>query len=120
MALNIRVRDAESPAVLTVGGDVDLNTAPELLEALNGLVDAGRRALVVDLADVEFCDSSGLSVLVRVRNRLAELGGDLALARATPIVERVLEVTGLAEVFGTYRSVEDARTALGADPSRAV
>src|SRR5207248_7192898 len=87
----------------------DLTTAPELLQALTSLVDDGRRYLVVDLARLEFCDSSGLSVLVRVKNRLDEVGGEVALATPTPIVERVLEVSGLAEVFGTYRSVDKAK-----------
>ncbi|OLE28920.1 MAG: hypothetical protein AUG44_06065 [Actinobacteria bacterium 13_1_20CM_3_71_11] len=111
MTLAISVDDRLPPAVLAVGGDLDLNTAPELLQALTRLVDAGERVVVVDLAGVEFCDSSGLSVLVRVRNRLAGLGGSLALAAPTPIVQRVLEVSGLDEIFGMYPSVEAARDA---------
>lgn len=114
MTLAITVDDRRSPTVLSVGGDLDLNTAPELLQALTLLVDDGRRALVVDLTGVGFCDSSGLSVLVRIRNRLAELGGTVALAAASPIVQRVLEVSGLDEIFGMYPSVEAARAALDA------
>ena len=98
-------------------GDLDLNTAPELLQALTRLVDGGERAVVVDLAGLEFCDSSGLSVLVRVRNRLTELGGSVTLAAATPIVQRVLEVSGLDEIFGTYPSVEAARAAAAEEDS---
>src|SRR5205807_3630319 len=95
MTLAITVDDRQRPAVLSVDGDLDLNTAPELLQALTRLVDGGERAVVVDLAGLEFCDSSGLSVLVRVRNRLAGLGGSMALAAPSPIVRRVLEVSGL-------------------------
>jgi anti-sigma B factor antagonist len=116
MTLAISVDDRRPPTVLAVGGDLDLNTAPELLQALIRLVDAGERAVVVDLAGVEFCDSSGLSVLVRVRNRLTGLGGSLALAGPTPIVQRVLEVSGLDEIFGTYPSVEAARDASAHGP----
>jgi anti-sigma B factor antagonist len=111
MTLAITVDDRRPPTVLSVGGDLDLNTAPELLQALTRLVDDGRRAVVVDLTGVGFCDSSGLSVLVRVRNRLTELGGSVTLAAATPIVQRVLEVSGLDEIFGMYPSVEAARAA---------
>ncbi|OLB64745.1 MAG: hypothetical protein AUI10_09795 [Actinobacteria bacterium 13_2_20CM_2_72_6] len=111
MTLAITVDDRQAPTVLSVGGDIDLNTAPELLQALTALVDDGRRALVVDLTGVGFCDSSGLSVLVRVRNRVTELGGTVMLAAATPIVQRVLEVSGLDEIFGRYPSVEAARAA---------
>jgi anti-sigma B factor antagonist len=111
--LAITVDDRRSPTVLSVGGDLDLNSAPELLRALTGLVDDGNRSLVVDMAGVDFCDSSGLSVLVRIRNRLIDLGGTLALAAPTPIVQRVLEVSGLDEIFGRYPTVEAARAASG-------
>jgi anti-sigma B factor antagonist len=111
MTLAITVDDRRPPAVVSVGGDLDLNTAPELLQALTRLMDDGQRALVLDLTGVGFCDSSGLSVLVRVRNRVTELGGRLTLAAATPIVQRVLEVSGLTEIFGTYPTVEAARAA---------
>ena len=53
------------------------------------------------------------TALVRVRNRLADLGGAVTLAGATPIVQRVLEVSGLVEVIGTFPSVEAARAAAG-------
>ena len=115
MTLALTVDDRQPPTVLSVGGDLDLNTAPELLQALTRLVDEGQRVLVVDMAGVEFCDSSGLSVLVRVRNRVTALGGGLALAAPTRVVQRVLEVSGLDEIFGRYPSVGTARAALSGD-----
>jgi anti-anti-sigma factor len=111
MTLAIAIEDEPTATVVAVGGELDLNTAPELLHALTRLVDEGRRTLIVDLAEVGFCDSSGLSVLVRARNRLDQLGGVMVLACATPIVARVLEVSGLVEVFGTYPTVAAARAA---------
>jgi anti-anti-sigma factor len=109
--LAIVVDDRPPTTVVSVGGELDLTTAPELLQALTALVDDRRHQLIVELSRLNFCDSSGLSVLVRVKNRLDELGGDVTLAGPTPIVERVLEVSGLAEVFGTYRTVDEALAA---------
>ncbi len=111
MTLAIAVDDRPPDTVVSVGGELDLTTAPELLQALTRLVDDGYHHLIVDLTGLDFCDSSGLSVLVRVKNRLDEVGGDVTLAGATPIVERVLEVSGLAEVFGSHRSVAEAQAA---------
>jgi len=111
MTLAIAVDDRPPDTVVWVGGELDLTTAPELLQALTRLVDDGYHHLIVDLTGLDFCDSSGLSVLVRVKNRLDEVGGDVTLAGATPIVERVLEVSGLAEVFGSYPSVAEAHSA---------
>ena len=98
-------------AVVSVAGELDLTTAPELFHALTRLVDQGRRRLILDLTRLEFCDSSGLSVLVRVRNMLERQGGDVVLAGPTAVVQRVLEVSGLVEVFATYPSVAAARAA---------
>jgi anti-sigma B factor antagonist len=115
MPLDVDVRDDQPPTVVSVGGDLDLGTAPELFDTLTGLIDAGRRSIVVDLAGVDFCDSSGLGVLVRVRNRLTQLHGAVVVARPTETVQRVLEVSGLVEAFGAYPSVEAARVALRPD-----
>jgi anti-sigma B factor antagonist len=108
--------DRRPPTVVSVAADVDLNTAPRLLRELTQLVADGRRALVVDLTRVGFCDSSGLTALVRARNRLDEVGGRVTLAGATRSVARVLDISGLAEIFGRYPSVEAACAAL-APPS---
>ncbi len=113
-SLTITVDDRLPVTVVAVAGELDLTTAPELLQALTRLVDEGCHRFVVDLARLEFCDSSGLSVLVRVRNRLDELSGEMTLAGPTAVVQRVLEVSGLAAVFGTYPTVADARAALDA------
>ncbi len=51
--------------------------------------------VIVDLSDLTFLDSSGITALVMARNRMAEEGNELVLARPHPIVRRVLEVTGL-------------------------
>jgi anti-anti-sigma factor len=112
MALDIDVHHDERSTVVAVRGELDLTTAPELLHALSVAIDSGRPVLVVDLSGVAFCDSSGLSALVRTRNRLDEIGGVVGLVGATPIVQRVLDISGLTEVLGAYPSVEAARAAL--------
>jgi anti-anti-sigma factor len=112
MALDIDVEHDHQSTVVAVRGELDLTTAPELLRALSVAIDSGRRVLVVDLSGVDFCDSSGLSALVRTRNRLDAVGGAVGLVGATPIVQRVLDISGLTEVLGGYPSVEAARAAL--------
>jgi len=86
-------------AVLEVAGDIDLFTAPQLRHAVNELIDAGSRKLVVDLTKVGFLDSTGLGVLVGALKRLRDSGGDLVLAAPQRPVRRVLSVTGLDKVF---------------------
>lgn len=82
-------------AVVTVSGELDLSTAPGLYEALAEAVDRHPHELTVDLAELAFIDSSGLTLLVRTSNRLRQHDGTLSLASPTPPVRRVLEIVGL-------------------------
>jgi anti-anti-sigma factor len=104
---------ASSPryAVLHVRGDVDLATAPKLQAALEEL-DTG--AVVVDLTEVTFLDSSGLSALVQARKRLTEgpTGATFRLVVARPSIRRVLEVTGLTQVFTVCETLDEATEGL--------
>ncbi|MGN9769109.1 STAS domain-containing protein [Micromonospora sp. SD12] len=84
---------------LRLAGELDLSTAPELNAAIDRLVDAGERRLLVDLTELTFCDSTGIAAFVRGDNRVAADGGWLRLTGATGRVDRVLQVTGLAEVL---------------------
>jgi anti-sigma B factor antagonist len=76
-------------------GDIDADTAPRLDEAIQmGHVSADG-CLVVDLAGVDFIDSSGLSVLLEARRRADEHGGSLMLRHPSIAVRRLIEITRL-------------------------
>jgi anti-sigma B factor antagonist len=113
MALAISVGDAEVISVVAVDGELDMMTAPQLLEAAVGLADAGHTRLVLDLGKLTFCDSAGLSVLARVLRRVDADGGALALARPEPMVRSVLDLTGMSDVIEIYPTVAEARAAVG-------
>ncbi|GIH15900.1 STAS domain-containing protein [Rugosimonospora africana] len=112
MSLAIAVNDEGTPAVIAVGGELDMNTSGELFDAAAALIDAGRRRLVLDLDQLTFCDSAGITAFVRLTKRAGEAGGALALARPVQIVESVLKLTGLVEVIPVFPTVEQARAAL--------
>jgi anti-sigma B factor antagonist len=86
--------------VVSVAGEIDLYTAPrlhgELFAVLAG--DAPVR-LVIDMSGVEFCDSTGMNILLAAHRRAHEQGGDLELAAPRATVRKVLQVTGLESVF---------------------
>jgi anti-sigma B factor antagonist len=97
--------------VVAVAGELDLATAPELLNRVTDLIDEGHHRVVLDLAELSFCDSAGLSVLARIRKKVAQFDGALTLARPTPIVRSVLELTGMTEVIPTFETVDAATEA---------
>ncbi len=99
-ALTVMVHRPEAyTSVLALHGPLDLGTKDELDRVLMGEVDAGMRHVVVDLAGVSFCDSSGLSTLLRAHRRLSLRAGWLRLAAATGQVQRVLQLTNLDRIL---------------------
>lgn len=83
----------------TIVGEIDASTAPTLDGALADLPE-GDGPVVLDLGDVSFIDSSGLRVLIALATRASEVGRPVTLDRPSPAVARLLEITGLAEMFG--------------------
>ena len=113
MPLHVASSGQKDLAVVTVTGDLDLVTAPQLTDEAMALVDGGANHVVIDVSGLDFCDSSGLSAFARIANRI-QPGGRLALVGPQPIVRRVLEVSGLIEVFLVVDSVDAALAALAA------
>ena len=97
--LNVSTASQGGHAVVTATGELDLYTAPRLQAALAGLLREQATRIVVDLSGVEFCDSTGMNVLLSAMKRLKEQGGSLELAAPRPAVRRILQVTGLDTVF---------------------
>ena len=94
--------------VLTVGGEVDLNTAPQLKERIGSLIEQGHHRILVDLEGVEFMDSTGLSALVSGVTRTGQANGELAVVCTRPQVLRLLALTGLDHVLKVHASVSEA------------
>ncbi len=103
--LSFTVRRDGARAVVQVSGAMDYDTSPALEQALAQLVQDGTRHLVLDMAAVAFCDSSGINALVRTLARASQEHGSLALAATTPRVQGVLEMTGVDAVIATHPTV---------------
>ena len=97
----------ENAFIVTVTGEADLHSAPELDRALHGVLALGGTATVVDLGDVSFIDSTGLGVLLRHQRRFQARGGDLVIVTADRRVLRTLEVTGLDRLFTIEQRLAD-------------
>jgi anti-sigma B factor antagonist len=93
-----------------VSGELDLATAPALREHLANALSRCGAALVVDLTDVTFCDSSGLGALVATHRRAQLLDRGLALrVREAGRVDRLLDLSALTDHFVVDRVPADAR-----------
>jgi anti-sigma B factor antagonist len=79
--------------IVHVFGELDMATAPTLSDLLQRIENEGERSIVVDLAGLEFCDSSGLRALVVLHQRAERTGLRLVLRSPAPPVQRLFELT---------------------------
>ncbi|GIF69543.1 anti-sigma factor antagonist [Asanoa ishikariensis] len=117
MSLTVGTEQRGDVVVVSVGGELDMATAPQLQDQITDLLDRGLSRLVFDLTDVSFCDSTGLSVFVRAKNSTDDVNGVVRLAAPQRGVRRILEVSGLVEVLHTYSTVDEAVAADAAEPA---
>ncbi|WP_458248760.1 STAS domain-containing protein [Streptomyces sp. MAI_2237] len=106
--LKITVRDASTGPVWEISGALDYITAPELREQLTTLTIRPGQRLVLDLAGMDFCDSSGITALITAHNHTQAAEADLALAAVPPNTVRVLRMVGLDQVIPLYPDTDAA------------
>ena len=94
--------------VVVASGEIHVSTAPQLAERLATAIGQGSRNVVVDLGDVSFIDSTGLSVLLDAQRQVTRASGRLALVIANPTVLRLFEVTRLDATFAVEPTLEAA------------
>lgn len=93
-------RDEDDAVVIAVQGDLDIATADQLFrKGQHLLAERPSRTLILDLADLQFLDSSGIGTLVELRNVAAENSSRLQLRHPTDRTRRLLEITALNAVF---------------------
>jgi len=105
------VRELDSPPgrVLYLSGELDLVYTPNLREHIRAALDVDAvMRLVLDLAELEFIDSTGIGVLVWAHQECLERGRQLAVSGCGPRVRRVLNVYGVARRLRLYESAEQA------------
>jgi anti-sigma B factor antagonist len=89
---------------VSVAGEVDLATAPELKEALAEIAGAGATGVLVDLSNATFIDSTTLGVLMGAVRRIRPAGGELVIACHDPNIRKIFEITLLDRVFRIFET----------------
>ncbi|MDJ0342455.1 STAS domain-containing protein [Streptomyces sp. H10-C2] len=101
-------------AVVIVTGEMDLVTSPTVRQHVHEAVADGRRSVVLDLAGVRFCDSSGVGVLIAARRLMRSCAGRLRIvlpdqdADDGSHVNRVLAALGVRRLFDVYPDLTSA------------
>jgi anti-sigma B factor antagonist len=107
------VDDPGGKVVVTVRGNLDVDSATVLTTALDQVLERPAPMVVIDLSGVEFCDSTGLSAFVVGHNRAASSGGWLRLAAPSEFLANLLDTVGLSKRLAVYPTVPEALTGNG-------
>jgi anti-sigma B factor antagonist len=105
-AISRREHDART-SLISIEGELDLATAPQLKWMLLDALEEGHSRLVVDLSRATFMDSTALGVLVGV-DRSLELGATLAVVCANASLLKIFELSGMDGVFAIFPALDDA------------
>jgi anti-anti-sigma factor len=94
---HVDVRNEGRATVLVVSGELDVASSPALEEELERACQTNAELVVLDLRELEFMDSTGLSVLVKAQRRAEAAGPRFGLINVGPQVQRLLSVSGVAD-----------------------
>lgn len=114
-----RVENGAACAVVTFPAEVDLSNGGTVLDQVLDLLGSGTPALILDLGDCGFCDSTGPNLIFRAQMCASELGVPMwVVLPSRGIVRRVCDVAGLPRRVAIAPDVRTARSALSGSPAR--
>ncbi|MGZ3497611.1 MAG: STAS domain-containing protein [Vulcanimicrobiaceae bacterium] len=96
------------PALVSVAGELDLSNSDVVRARLDEISPTAGR-IILDLQNLDFIDSTGLSTIVRLGKQIKERGGQLAVIVTKPSIRKLFAITALDKRFALYDRVEDVR-----------
>ncbi len=102
--MEIKTEAMKRCELVTVSGRIDSTTAPELEKVLLGLIQAGQKNIVVNLADAPYISSAGLKALLsaQMKVRKAIPSGDVVISEITPKLKESFDLVGFDRLFKFY------------------
>lgn len=103
----VELTNAQAPIVRLIG-EIDIGCAPRVYSLMWQTTGRGRQALVIDLSALEFMDSSGLQILLRLREKLRVAGKKVLLVSPAPQIQKLFRLTGFDKLFSIFASDSQA------------
>ena len=89
-------------------GYIDAHTVIEFEKAVNGAIEQGTRAIVLDIGGLSYISSAGIGAVMGLTRKLSQSGGDLVLMKPTQKVHAILEGLGFTKIFKIAASEQEA------------
>lgn len=106
--LQTSVKQVAGVHIVKVSGEIDVYTAPEFKSAIGQAILSGAKDIIIDLADVDYMDSSGFGSLLGATKRVRPKGGSINLFGCSEAIERMLKITRLDTIFGIFPNLDAA------------
>ncbi len=106
--LDSEMRMIDDAEVLEIKGEIDVYTAPQFKEAIDGVLLSGQKHLIINMAGVTYMDSSGFGALLSATKRLRPIGGTVSLVHCSNAIDRILKTTRLDTIFFMFDSLDEA------------
>lgn len=104
--------ESEMVPILNVVGEVDLSNAPNIYSLMWQTSQKGSQSLILNLEKLDFMDSSGLQVLLRLREKLRSKKQDVFLVGPRPQIQKLLKLTGFDKIFPLAETNAQAKVLL--------
>lgn len=111
--MEITVKSADNYNSFHPKGRLDLTGSSELKQKVKEYLDQGKVNIILNLAQVDFIDSSGLGTLIATLKEVRTAGGGIAMCSLAPYVQEVFEITQLSHNFDIYPGEDEARSTFG-------
>ena len=106
--INVDVKKQDDLAIISVEGDIDLYSSPQVRKEIIELTNAKTKGIIVNLSGVTYMDSSGVATLVEGLQLVKDYKGILLMCDVKGVVHDVFELSRLDKVFNIYQTEEDA------------
>ena len=101
---------SETAPILNLVGEIDLSSAPRVYSLIWQSSMKGSLSLILNLEELDFMDSSGLQILLRLREKLRAKKQDIVLVAPKPQIKKILMLTGFDQLFSFHENIRDAQT----------
>ncbi|MCX8069784.1 MAG: STAS domain-containing protein [Thermodesulfovibrionales bacterium] len=106
--MEIKIEDLRDKKIISVVGEIDMHTSPELRKHLLKSVKDKFPIVIVDLKEVSYMDSSGIATLVEALKGMMKYKGSLRLCNLSERVKEIFTFAKLDKVFEIYKDLKDA------------
>jgi anti-anti-sigma factor len=107
MAFNSEFSEVGNHNILRAYGTIEYENIPEVDQILLDVINISKKSLIIDLSNLEYIDSSGISLLVDARAKMKQKEGDFALLGIQAQILKILQVSELDKYFTIFNKEEE-------------